>query len=98
MCSKEKRSNASFDGRLPSESLRRVAARFRQEQGVIASGNLVAVTADASPQTRIIVPKPKFEGPLPLTAEQINAVVTRKSPGNFALDKTNDQGRFLVAY
>ena len=39
-----------------------------------------------------------MKGPYSLTTEQIDEVVTRTSPGNYALGKKNDEGSFLAGY
>ena len=39
-----------------------------------------------------------MEGPYKLDAETIDAKVTRKSPGNYALGREDEEGRFLVGY
>jgi hypothetical protein len=39
-----------------------------------------------------------MEGPYKLDAKTIDAQITHKSPGNYALGKKNDEGTFLVGY
>ena len=39
-----------------------------------------------------------MEGPYAFTSAEIDKVVTRKSPGNYALGYTKDDGTFVVQY
>ncbi|TEU05248.1 hypothetical protein E3I90_04610 [Candidatus Bathyarchaeota archaeon] len=39
-----------------------------------------------------------MEGPYAFTSAKIDEVVTRKSPGNYALGYTKDDGTFIVQY
>ena len=39
-----------------------------------------------------------MDGAHDLTAENVDEVVTSTSPGNYALGRTNDQGRFVPKY
>lgn len=40
----------------------------------------------------------QMEGPYALTSAKIDGVVTKKSPGNYALGYTKDDGTFIVQY
>jgi len=40
----------------------------------------------------------EMEGPYKLTSEEVNSVVTDKSPGNYALGRKDEEGVFLVGY
>jgi hypothetical protein len=40
----------------------------------------------------------RMRGPYKLDTETIDAKVTRKSPGNYALGRRNEEGKFFVGY